>query len=125
VSAREKSAEREWPRIGHALEAETYLPYQMGLWHYWAEQVSPAEVAAGYEEWADYFEYRLADELATDPSRRYLMETWTDSMVYLCRRRAARARGEDPGEWVPQHKRRPDIVAPARVARDTGTALAS
>lgn len=106
-----KPADRHWPHIGAALEAETYLPYQLELWRYRAEQVSPAAVAAGYEEWADYFEHGLAgmaDELATDPSRRHLLETWTDSMAYSCRRLAVWARGENPGEWVPQHERRPD-----------------
>ena len=42
---------------------------------------------------------------------RRLVEEWTDSMAYCCRRSAARARGEDPGEWVPQWKRRPDLVS--------------
>jgi hypothetical protein len=93
----------------------------MMTWHYVAAQISPAEVAAGYEEWADFFEYRLAqmaDELATDPSRRYLMETWMDDMACFCRRCAACARGEDPGEWIPQRQRRPDIFVATQTELD-------
>lgn len=32
-------------------------------------------------------------------------------MAYSCRRCAALTRGEDPGEWVNQSQRRPDLHA--------------
>ncbi len=85
-------------------------------WHFTHERVSrpSAELAAAYDEWADFFEWRLAqraDELADDRIKRHLVEEWTDSMTYGCRRAAARARGEEPDEWVPQHERRPDLDA--------------
>lgn len=79
-----------------------------------AEWLSPSERAAGYEEWADFYEWRLeqrAAELASDRRSRHLMEEWTDSMAYCCRRSAAWVRGEDPGEWVSQRDRRPDLHA--------------
>ena len=59
-------------------------------------------------KWADFFEWRLR-EFAGDARARRLLAQWTDSMAYTCRRVAARARGVDPGEWVPQHERRPDL----------------
>jgi hypothetical protein len=93
-------------------------------WYFVHERVSLpcGEVAAGFEEWASFYEWRLeqrAEELAGDASGRGLLEEWTDSMTYLARRCAAAARGEDPGEWVPQRERRPDLMAAkrARVAK--------
>jgi hypothetical protein len=71
---------------------------------------SPAEWAAGHEEWADFFEWRL-QEFAGDRGLHRLLEKWTECMAYCCRRAAARACGVDPGEWVPQHERRPDLAA--------------
>ncbi|MPZ83106.1 MAG: hypothetical protein GEV28_23020 [Actinophytocola sp.] len=76
--------------------------------------MSPVERAAAYEEWADFYEWCLeqrAAELAGDRVKRHLVAEWTDSMTYCCRRSAAWARGEDPGEWVPQSQRRPDLHA--------------
>jgi hypothetical protein len=76
----------------------------------------------------DFYEWRLeqrADDLADDRVRRYLTAKWTDSMAYCRRRMAAFARGEDPGEWVLQSRRRPDLDAEDRaIASDTphGTA---
>lgn len=81
------------------------------------EQLDPAELAASHEEWADFYEWQLAqraDELATDRVKRHLVAEWTDSMAYSCRRSAAFARGENPGEWVPQSVRRPDLAAEQR-----------
>jgi hypothetical protein len=63
------------------------------------ERLSPAERSAGYEEWADFYEWRCehaAAESADDRGMRRLVEEWTESMAYCCRRSAARARGEDP-----------------------------
>lgn len=42
------------------------------------------------------------------------LEEWTDEMAYGCRRCAAYARGEDPGEPVPLSVRRPDLYAAKR-----------
>jgi hypothetical protein len=50
-------------------------------------------------------------ELGGDRRKRHVVAKWTDSMVYSCRRSAAWARGEDPGECVPQAQRRPDLYA--------------
>lgn len=57
--------------------------------------------------------------MAGDDSKRGLVEEWTDDMAYCARRCAVYARGEDPGEWVPQWERRPDLAAAkrARVAK--------
>jgi len=92
-------------------------------WHFANKRVSrPAtEVAAACDEWADFFEWRLAQraaELADDRVKRHLVEKWTDSMAYCCRRSATRAKGDDPGEWVPQHERRPDLDAEGRAIAD-------
>jgi hypothetical protein len=79
------------------------------------------EVAAACDEWADFFEWLLAQraaELAGDRVKRHLVTEWTDSMAYSCRRSAARARGDDPGEWVPQRERRPDLAAEGRAIAD-------
>ena len=107
--------EQRWPHISRLLRVDSAGTIE-GDFISWALRVmatlSPAELAASYEEWADFFEYRLtqrADELANDPNLRYLVEHWTEDMAYLCRRAAVWARGEDPGEWIPQHKRRPDL----------------
>jgi hypothetical protein len=66
------------------------------------------ELALAYEEWADYFEWRLtrrADELAADPGKRRVVENWTDSIAYSCRRLAVYARGGDPGERLSPDER--------------------
>lgn len=76
------------------------------------DQLSPAEQAVALDEWADFYEWRQAqrtDDPATDRVTRHLVAEWTDSMAYLCRRRATIARGEDPGAWQPQSERRPDL----------------
>lgn len=38
--------------------------------------------------------------------QRRRLKQWTDDLVYVCRRCAAYARGEDTGQWVPAWKRR-------------------
>jgi hypothetical protein len=81
------------------------------------DRLDPTARAASYVEWADFYEWRLeqrADELATDRVKRHLVAEWTESMAYSCRRSAAFARGEDPGEWVPLSVRRPDLDAEKR-----------
>jgi hypothetical protein len=108
-----------WPHIARFLELDDTggVGYDFLSFCCVEKKLSPAKQAAANEEWADYFEYRLltrAEELAGDRVKRHLVEEWTDSMVYLSRRRAAYARGEDPGPWVPQHVRRPDLDATGR-----------
>lgn len=103
-----------WPHIGRHLRINEFGSVE-GDFHVWDEWVhDPAKRAAGYEEWAAFYEWRLlqrADELAGDPLTRHLVETWTDSMAYSARRSAAFERGEDPGEPIPQEVRRPDLAA--------------
>jgi hypothetical protein len=74
-------------------------------------------MAEAHEEWADFFEWQLqrqTAELVAKPIERHLLAVWTGSMAYCHRRLAAFARGEDPGECVPQHVRRPDLDAESR-----------
>jgi hypothetical protein len=83
------------------------------------DTLSPADRAAANEQWADFYEWLLeqrADELAGDRIKRHLVAKWTDSMAYCCRRSAAWARGENPGEWISQHIRRPDLDAEGHAA---------
>jgi hypothetical protein len=107
----------QWPHIARFLRAPDstgWVDDKFSRWSQHAEELSPAERAAAYEEWADFYQWRLtqrAAELARDPGKRHLVEEWTDNMAYCCRRSAAWARGEDPGEWVPQSQRRPDLHA--------------
>jgi hypothetical protein len=124
VTSRELSS--RWPHIGQwlRLEPSGWVKDHYVRWYFAHEKVSlpSVEMAAAYLEWADFYEFRLAqrtDELAADPGLRGLVEEWTDDMAYCCRRCAAHARGEDPGEWVPQWERRPELAAAkrARVAK--------
>jgi hypothetical protein len=124
-----------WPHIQRYLRVDSAGRVEDNYlsWFFVHERVSVPcmEVAAGFEEWADFYEWQLeqrAEELAGDASGRGLLEEWTDSMAYCARRCAAYARGEDPGEAVPQWERRPDLAAAkrARVAKiiaelDAGT----
>jgi len=102
-----------WPHIARFLRVHESGSVDADF-HVWDWRVDDrAERAAGYEEWAAFFEWRLlqrAEELAGDPHTRRLVETWTDSMIYSLRRSAAFARGEDPGEAIPQDVRRPDLA---------------
>ncbi|MBP2326793.1 putative YcjX-like family ATPase [Kibdelosporangium banguiense] len=115
-AARKKISE-QWPRIARFLGPTglaNYIDDDFSHWSRHAEDLTPAERAAAYEEWADFYEWRLkqrATELADDRCKRYLVAEWTDSMAYCCRRSAAWARGEDPGAWLPQQERRPDLYA--------------
>lgn len=75
------------------------------------------EMAAAYEEWADFYEFRLeqrADELAEDHHEHGLVTEWTADMAYCAQRCAAVARGADPGEPVPLSVRRPDLYEAKR-----------
>jgi hypothetical protein len=106
-----------WPRIRRFLRVDSTggLDDDFPGWSSCVERkLSAADLAAAYEEWADFWEWRLAQrepEMAGDRRRRHLVAKWTDSMIYSCRRSAAWARGEDPGECVPQARRRPDLHA--------------
>src|SRR6476469_1038425 len=106
----------QWPRIRRFLHIDNptgtvdgdYLTFLRT-----EDRLDPAERAAAYEEWADFYEWRLArraGELATDRVKRYLAAEWTESMAYSCRRSAALARGEEPGPCVPLSARRPDLA---------------
>jgi hypothetical protein len=108
-----------WPRIARYLRVnaatgwikDDYMP-----WFFNHEDKSPpcADVAMALDEWADFYAWLLtqrADELAADPVKRSIVEKWTDNMAYSCQRWAARHRGEDPGEWIRQAERRPDLEA--------------
>lgn len=105
-----------WPHIRRALRVDPagYIDDDFIGWSCGTSgTLTPAEQAAAYEEWADFYEYRLAqraDGLAHDPGLLRLMAWWTDNMAYCCRRAAVRARGEDPGEWIPQYERWPDLA---------------
>lgn len=104
-----------WPQIARFLRVDEATGQIDHHFHWWCSaegRLSPSERTAGNEEWAEFFEWRLdqrSGELAGDRLRRHLVTEWTESMAYICRRCAAWARGEDPGEWVPQRERRPDI----------------
>lgn len=106
-----------WPQIRRFLRVDSTGGFDDDFqgWSSCVERkLSPDERAAAYEEWADFWEWRLAQrepELASDRRKRHLVAKWTDSMTYSCRRSAAWERGEDPGTWVPQAQRRPDLYA--------------
>lgn len=112
--------EVRWPRIDRFLRTEPSgrIEGNTLLWLRVNHRLSAEERATANEEWADFFEWQLAEraeELATDRIKRHLVETWTDNMAYSCRRSAAYARGEDPGPRVPSHERRPDLAEEGRV----------
>jgi hypothetical protein len=115
--SRKEEVSNRWPHIERFLRIDSPTGWVNDDYHRWhfanEEAILPcAEVAAALDEWADFYEWRLkqrADELAGDRTKRHIVEEWTDSMVYCCQRWAARARGEDPGEWISQDERRPDL----------------
>ena len=108
-----------WPHIKRFLwvGSSGRFEYDFLRWLRFEDMASPEERAAANDEWADFFEWRLeqrADGPATDRVSRHLAASWADDMAYCCRRLAVLARGEDPGEPVPQHVRRPDLEAEGR-----------
>ncbi len=114
---------RRWPHIKRWLRVEPSGFVEDGFVWWWSieETLSLEERAAGNEEWADFFEFRLEqrrDNLAADEHLRGLVVEWTESMTYVLRRCAAVARGEDPGPWVAQWERRPDLAAAKRARVD-------
>lgn len=107
-----------WPHIGRFLRIDDSTGRLYGDFARWsadmAPKLSPGDLAAAYEEWADFWTWSWAQrepELSGDQRQRHLVEKWTDSMTYSCRRSAAWARGEHPGTWIPQTRRRPDLHA--------------
>lgn len=56
------------------------------------DRLAPAERAASYEEWADFYEWRLADELPADRVGRHLAAEWTEHDLLLPAKRGLRAR---------------------------------
>lgn len=117
TSTQEELAE-QWPRIHFALTVcpsgyvdADYFLIRSRLDH---RDVRGAERAETWEELAAFYEWRLtrrADDMANDPSLRYLLMTWTDSMSCSLRRSAAYARGDDPGPVIPQSRRIPEVYA--------------
>jgi hypothetical protein len=103
-----------WPHISRYLrvdDATGWIDGNFRGWHSVAVRVRcpDQEYAAASEEWADFYLWRLEQDrvrLADDRGRLRLVEEWTDSVVYIHKRMAARGRGEDPGEWIPQYERR-------------------
>jgi hypothetical protein len=98
-----------WPHIARYLRNESGSDDDFLGWCAVSGRLEPAERAAADQEWADRFEWRLAQRTDEGTVDHRLAARWTDDMVYLCLRAAARARDEDPGAWVPQHVRRPDL----------------
>lgn len=119
----------KFPRIARYLEVEPdgWIASRAHRWVWSRDALSPAEQAAGYQEWAEFYEWHLArraEELAGDRVLRRFVEQWTDDMVYLSRRCAAITRGEDPGEWLPSWVRRPDLDGERRADQDEISHLA-
>lgn len=104
-----------WPLIGRSLRVDSAGNVEDDFfgWSWWfSGKLTCEERAAAYEQWAEYYEWHLtqrAEELAQDRGKRRVLERWTDDMAYCCRRLAAWARGDNPGEWTPQYVRRPDL----------------
>lgn len=108
-----------WPHIArhlHIDRATNTIDDSYFTWQFANERVRlpNLEFAAALEEWADYYAWsfeRRRPRFGDDRNTRSLVERWTDSIVYLLQRRAAYARGEDPGNFVPQWERRPGLDA--------------
>ena len=106
-----------WPHIWRFLRLEPAGSIDVDFWRWNLFPPGREDMAEAHEEWADFFEWRFqrqAAGLAARPIERHLLAVRTDSMAYCHRRLAAFVRGEDPGECVPQHVRRPDLDAESR-----------
>nr|WP_042195587.1 hypothetical protein [Kibdelosporangium sp. MJ126-NF4]CEL22103.1 hypothetical protein [Kibdelosporangium sp. MJ126-NF4]CTQ92884.1 hypothetical protein [Kibdelosporangium sp. MJ126-NF4] len=122
MTAREMS--KRWPNIRPFLRVNPTTnsiedEYQQWYFTKGRAPLPSMELASAFEEWADFYEFQLrqrADELAGDDHKRARVVEWTEEMTYSLRRCAAEARGEDPGKWLPQRERRPDLHA-AKEAR--------
>lgn len=75
------------------------------------------ELAAGYEQWVQFYEWHLAQRTDED-GWDYVRSVWTDSYAYILRRQATKARGEDPGPWIDQWTRSPDLFKRIKEFRD-------
>jgi hypothetical protein len=89
---------KRWPHIRRWLRVEPsgWVEDSFGWWSSIEQTLSPAERAAANMEWAEFYEFRLAqraDKLAADDHLRGLVVEWTESMTYVLRRSAAVARG--------------------------------
>lgn len=122
--ARAELAER-WPLIGSWLRIDRGdVDFDRVGWLRDVQVcgVQGEELAAAYEQQIAYYEWllerRRLGHLASDQVGRHLSAKWTDSVTYRCRRSAAIARGEDPGAWVDQHVRRPDLAAEGKAIVD-------
>jgi hypothetical protein len=112
VSGREIS--KRWPHIGRFVRVDGWVEDDFVAFHLVEHMWTAAERAAAYDEWADFYQWRLAvrvEESAGDRHQCHFEEQLADNMVYLSRRCAAYARGEDPGPWQYSWERRPDLAA--------------
>ena len=95
--ARAREVVNQWPRIARFLNVEStgWISARFHVRDFWTrEKLTPTEQAATYEEWADFYTWRL--KAAGDPLYRHRLERWTDDMVSACRLCAAYARGGLP-----------------------------
>jgi hypothetical protein len=102
---------RRWPLIARWVEVDPSGWVASGyMWWCAAKRdgLDGAELATCLEQWAHFYEWRRDGETA-EHGWDYTREVWTDGICYVLRRSAAEARGQDPGPWVEQWERRPDI----------------
>src|SRR5262245_33508698 len=104
--------EERWPLIARYLDGPPtgWVSARFYSWYWWNwDRLSPPDLAAAYEQWADFYQWRLTQRthrLATDSSLRRILERDTDDLVYLFRWCAAHARGENPGPLLHSWERR-------------------
>lgn len=110
-----------WPLIGWwvTVERSGWVDGNESAWSGGAEirGLTVDEISAGYEQWAQFYEWRR-DRRTAEHGWDYFSEVWTDSYAYVLRRLSVLARGDDPGPWIDQHERRPDIFKRAKENRD-------
>lgn len=109
---------QRWPAIGRWLRVhrgEVCFDYIGWTFSVDRHGVRGEELATALEQQIAYYEWlleqRVSGHLAGHRLGQYVCTKWTDSMTYCCRRMACFARGENPGAWVDQHERRPDLAA--------------
>lgn len=107
---------KRWPKIGQWLRVQRgEVSFDDVGWMSSVQRnaVHGEDLATAYEQQAAYYEWllkqRTTGHLADDRIGQHLCAKWTDSMTYCCRRLASLARGDDPGAWISQHVRRPDL----------------
>lgn len=106
--------EKQWPRIGLYLEVQEsgWIKDRLLMWLHHEVKMSPEDRVAGYDEWADYFEWQLTlrtEELAADPAKRRFVEHGNAEMVARCRQAAARAREAAAAQCQPFRDARPRL----------------